>query len=176
MSNAIYLINLDAMSVTGVFSSVTDAEIAGEVAGYAYYVGDAQDLLRFTGKELRALMASVGDEFAGNISKGDRVERIELAARSFEFAPPPPPKPAKAERAPQVNGAKKVGMKAMLMARLEAGETVRLSDYPDHKPSSFTTALSDLRSAKYCGREAGPMNIIRVEKDAYACAPVDGAL
>ena len=172
--SAIYLINLDTMSVAGVFSSVTDAEIAGEVSGYAFYVGDAQDLLRFTGKELRALMASVGDAFAGNISKQDRVERIELAARSFEFAPPPTPKPAKA--APKVNGTKKVGMKAMLMARLEAGETVRLSDYPDHKPSSFTTALSDLRSAKYCGREAGPMNIVRVEKDAYACLPEDGAL
>ena len=176
MSATIYLINLDTMSVTGVFSSVTDGEIAGEVAGYAYYVGDAQDLLRFTGKELRALMASVGDAFAGNIAKGDRVERIELAAQRFEFAPPPPPKPAPKAATAKVNGTKKVGMKAMLMARLEAGETVRLGDYPDHKPSSFTTALSDLRSAKYCGREAGPLNIIRVEKDAYACAPVDGAL
>lgn len=172
--SAIYLINLDTMAITGVFSSVTDAEIAGEVSGYAFYVGDAQDLLRFTGKELRSLMSSVGDAFAGNISKGDRVERIELAARSFAFAPPPPPpKPAKAEKAPKVNGTKKIGMKAMLLARLEAGETVRLADYPDHKPSSFTTALSDLRSAKYCGRAAGPMNIVRVEKDAYACAQGD---
>lgn len=174
--SAIYLINLDTMAITGVFSSVTDAEIAGEVSGYAFYVGDAQDLLRFTGKELRALMASVGDAFAGNISKQDRVERIELAARSFEFAPPPPPPTPAPKAAPKVNGTKKVGMKAMLMARLEAGETVRLADYPDHKPSSFTTALSDLRSAKYCGREAGPMNIVRVEKDAYACLPEDGAL
>jgi hypothetical protein len=167
---SIYLINLDSMTVAGVFGASTDAEIAGEVAGFSYYVGDADDLLKFTGKELRALMASVGDAYAANISKADRIERIMHAATSFAFAPPPAPKAEKKAKTPKkAKKAKAPGLKAQLAARLEAGETVRREEYPELKESSFLTALSDLKSAKYCGRAEGPLNIKRVEKGAYSC-------
>lgn len=77
----------------------------------------------------------------------------ELAAA---LAPKEEPK-AKATRAPRA----KKGLKALLMERFERGEVVYESDYPDVKVSTFKTAVSDLRSAKYCGRAAGPLNIKR---------------
>lgn len=68
------------------------------------------------------------------------------------------PQPEKKARAPRA----KKSLKALLMERFERGDVVYESDYPEVKASTFKTAISDLRSAKYCGRAAGPLNIKRL--------------
>ena len=82
--------------------------------------------------------------------------RIIRSKEELEAALAPQPEP-KATRAPRA----KKGLKTLLMERFERGDVVYASDYPGVKASTFKTAISDLRSAKYCGRAAGPLNIKR---------------
>jgi hypothetical protein len=63
------------------------------------------------------------------------------------------------------------GLMSILRDRFEAGETVRLSDYPDQQPTTVQGYISSLKSARYCGAGRRPLNIERVEKGAYRVVP-----
>lgn len=163
--SAIYLIDLKKTSIVGRFEDADTAAIAGEnhLAG-GYYVGDAGNLAQWKRDELRTILANLGQNVKGNWSKEQFLERIVTLADTAEFAPlmKEEPEPEKKTRKPRE------GIKARIRAALEAGDVVCATDYADHKVT-FQTAISDLRSAKYCGKGQLPLNIVR-EGDCYRLA------
>jgi hypothetical protein len=174
--SSIYLIDLTRNAIVGKFASVTDAEIAAELLlGTApYYVGDAETLGTNTWSkaDLLKLLAALGKEIPeGKVKYTAKPEILKLIvdiAEQTDFAPITPaeaPKPEKGPKAPRA----KVGIKTLLREALEAGKSVKMEDFPDTTKVSFTTAISDLRSAKYCGKDLSPLTIIR-EGDAYRLA------
>ena len=59
------------------------------------------------------------------------------------------------------------GLMTQLRERFEAGETVRVDEYPDKRPVDVQGYISALRSPKYCGTGRRPLNIVRVERGVY---------
>ena len=172
---SIYLINLDSMSIAGVFSSEADASIAGEVQGLNYYVGDEINLESYNNTELAKMAASVGCTATSKVAKSEWIARIVTHAASFNFAPPPPPKPepekkAKAVRepkAPKADGEpKRVTLRQDMYARLVAGEVVTPADYPEHAIGTFNTTMSCLRSPERCGNGRTALNV-RKDGEGY---------
>lgn len=165
-----YLINLSSKTIVGRFANIAEAEVAGEVllAPEPYDIRDQETLLSYSRDELRALLAGLGLEVKANWPKAQFVEKVVNMAEAAEFAPINPPKSPEPAPAPKVKKEHapregKVGVKVALRRALEAGEVVDIKVWAaaGYGEVSFKTAISDLRSPKYCGQGLLPLTIIR---------------
>ena len=160
---AVYLINLPEMRVVGRFDTVLDAEVAGELMlGTApFYIGDVQDLQSFTKAEILRLLEAVGKpvpEFkVKHITKAELLTTLEDIVSTMDFTPLPPPKPEKAVH----KAAPRKGLMPTLYELFTSGQSVDRNDYPLVSNVTWSTVISDLRSAKYTGGGRRPLIIQR---------------
>lgn len=174
----IMILVIKHLAVIGKFPE-SELEIASEEATVVTCIETLCEL--YSGKELQIIYNSMKPE--KTLTVGDKVRsKPELAKEIFEMAEkfmlevkqPAASKPPKTEEG---EGVKKVsGIKKQIREMLVAGEAHTLEElvakFGEDKKTSITTALSDLKSEKYCG-EGGVLNIIRNEDKQYTLKPAD---
>jgi hypothetical protein len=134
--------------------------VINDIPGECELIKSVEDLMEYTGKDLATLYNSMSPLKMGDRAKDkDKVaHKIWEMAKEIKIKAPTPVKPTVIKEQKE----RTMGIKLQIRTMLVAGEKVSLSDllakFGEDKKSAITTALSDLRSEKYCGT-GGPLDI-----------------
>jgi len=143
-------------------------DVVNDIEGECELIKSVEELMEYTGKDLATLYNSMSPLKMGDRAKDkDKVaHKIWEMAKAIKIKAPTVVKPVVVKEQKE----RVIGVKQLIREMLLSGGSYTLADFVEKfgsdKSTSITTALSDLRSEKYCG-SGGPLNIIKDSFKAY---------